>query len=181
MTTHNFTDSLSVSRRYTEEPWWEEVYRKAFPSFLSMADIRKDGWAQRGGIDRVVTLASGRTYTVDEKVRRENYDDILLEYWSDIDRRKLGWVAKDLACDFIAYAFAPTKRCYLLPFATLRLAWKNCGDQWVKQGEARTAGFREVRAENSEDGRHWTTVSVACPIPVLMAALKEAMIIRWTA
>jgi hypothetical protein len=29
-------------------------------------------------------------------------DDILLEYYSNYERRTLGWIAKDLACDLIA-------------------------------------------------------------------------------
>jgi hypothetical protein len=43
--------------------------------------------AQRGGIDRILTLECGRTYTVDEKVRMEDWPDILLERWSDEARR----------------------------------------------------------------------------------------------
>jgi hypothetical protein len=36
--------------------------------------------------------------------------DFLLEYWSDYERRSPGWIEKDLACDFIAYAFVPSRR-----------------------------------------------------------------------
>ena len=62
--------------------WWTDVYRGAFPDLLSMTNVRKDGWAQRGGIDRVLTLSSGKTITVDEKVREKVWPDILLERWS---------------------------------------------------------------------------------------------------
>ena len=51
----------------------------------------------------------------DEKVRAEDWPDILLEQWSDEDRRAPGWVQKPLACDYIAYSFAPSGVCYLLP------------------------------------------------------------------
>jgi hypothetical protein len=39
-------------------------------------------------------------------VRAADWPDILLEQWSDEERRKPGWVQKPLACDFVAYAFA---------------------------------------------------------------------------
>lgn len=52
-----------------------------------MVSVRDDGWAQRGGIDRVITLACGRTIKIDEKVRKEDWPDILLERWSDEQRK----------------------------------------------------------------------------------------------
>ena len=166
---HDFAASLSLSHQQAGAPMWERVYREAFPDMVAMASIRNDGWAQRGGIDRVITLSSGRSILVDEKVRSRVYTDILLEYWSDVGRRRRGWVAQDLACDFIAYAFIPSKECYLLPFQTLRRAWRSQHRLWVDS-------FEKVRAQN----RGYVTVSVKVPIPVLLLALKDAMCIRWT-
>jgi hypothetical protein len=117
---HDFATSLALSNSYTDADWWMQIYRRAFPTLISAVSVRDDGWARRGGIDRVLTLASGRVYTVDEKVRTNDWPDILLEQWSDEERRKPGWVQKPLACDFIAYAFAPSRRCYLLPVVPLQ-------------------------------------------------------------
>lgn len=167
-TVHNFQDSLSRSAEHADAPWWFEVYREAFPDLVSAVSVRDDGWAQRGGIDRVLTLKSGRTLTVDEKVREKDWPDIALEYWSDAGRKVPGWVAKDLACDFIAYAFVPSETCYLLPFQTLRRAWRaNCRD-WVD---------RHPRIE-ADNGRY-KTVSVGVPIAELMGALSDAMKVSW--
>ncbi len=83
MAVHNFNSDLEYSHSQSDAPWWEEVYRQAFPNFAGMVCVRNDGWAQRGGIDRVITLTSGKTLTIDEKVRREVWPDILLERWSD--------------------------------------------------------------------------------------------------
>lgn len=165
---HNFADSLAESQRHSDAPFWQEVYREAFPDLESMVCVRADGWAQRGGIDRVLTLASGKTLTVDEKVRTKDYDDILLEYWSDRDRKVPGWVAKPLACDFIAYAFVPSQRCLLLPYQSLRRAWRKNRVAWVKK-------YKRVEADNS----NYVTVSVAVPIGVLLASLSDAMQITW--
>jgi len=165
---HSFADSLARSHAQAEAPWWLDVYRKAFPGLQSAVCVRNDGWAQRGGIDRVLTLSSGKTLTVDEKVREKDYDDILLETWSDIERRQKGWIQKELACDYIAYAFVPSARCYLLPFQTLRAAWRKNHLNW-------TARYRRVEADNGS----YTTVSVAVPIAALMAALVDAIRVDW--
>lgn len=165
---HNFAESLERSHAYSDAPWWLEVYRKAFPGLQSAVCVRGDGWAQRGGIDRVLTLASGKTLTIDEKVREQDWPDILLEYWSDAGRKIPGWVAKDLACDFIAYAFVPSQTCYLLPFQTLRSAWRKNRIDWVRS-------YKRVEAKNTG----YTTVSVAVPTSVLLDALADAMCIRW--
>lgn len=164
MTIHTFAKSLARSHAYADAPWWEETYRSFFPGFSSMVSVRDDGWAQRGGIDRVIILKSGRTVTVDEKVREGVWDDILLERWSDEERRVPGWVQKDLACDFIAYAFAPERTCYLLPFLPLRRAWIRHGRSWSRRHPT-------IRALN---GRY-VTASVAVPIGELYCALNAAM------
>ena len=176
MKTHSFKESLAFSERQSDAPWWELVYREAFPTFEAMAIVRRNGWAQESGIDRVITLASGKTITVDEKVRDKDWPDILLEYLSNVERKRPGWVVKDLACDFLAYAFVPTSTCYLLPFPTLRTAWRKNGQRWVDNARAAQRGYRIVDAWN-EPG--YTTRSVAVPIPEVMQALSNAMIIHW--
>ncbi len=89
-----------------------------------------------------------------------------LEQWSDEALRSLGWTQKPLACDFIAYAYAPSGVCYLLPVAPLQRAWRQRGREWVEQYGTRRAinpGY----------------VSVGIPVPraALMAAIAEAMMV----
>ena len=163
---HDFRASLALSESYAAAPWWLDLYRKAFPSLVSAVSVCDDGWAQRGGIDRVLTLACGRVYTVDEKVRSADWPDILLEQWSDEARRSPGWVQKPLACDFIAYAFAPSRRCYLLPVAPLQRAWRLSGRQWVEQ-------YGQRRARNVGD----VSANVPVPIVELMGAMVRAMVL----
>ncbi len=169
MKTHNFTESLQKSSEQADAPWWREVYEQAFPNLAQMICLRSDGWAQRGGIDRLLVLEDGTTLKVDEKVRSTVYEDFCLEYWSDRKRRIPGWVAKDLTCDFIAYAFVPNRTCYLLPFQILRRAWRTHGREWV-------ASYKKIEALNEG----YVTVSVAVPIGVVLSALSEALIIRWS-
>ncbi len=175
MTVHTFSESLAVSKAMEDAPWWPKVYANAFPGFVSMVSVRSDGWAQRGGIDRVITLKSGRTVTVDEKVRSQSYGDILLERWSSRERKSEGWIQKDLACDFIAYAFIPDERCYLFPFLPLRAAWLANGRDWIAQAESGADGFRVILARNEG----YTTESIAVPIPELLAAVHRAQVVDW--
>lgn len=174
---HDFATSLAISAAQVDAPWWELVYRQAFPDFSVMHSVRCDGWAQRGGIDRVVSLASGKTITVDEKVRQKDYPDLLWEYLSDVKRQTPGWAAKDMACDYIAYAYIPSRKCYLLPALQVRKAWIENGKDWISKATSSTVGFRVVNADNG----HYTTRSVAVPIKESFRAIQTAMIIRWAA
>lgn len=164
---HNFAASLALSQSYSEALWWLDVYRKAFPTLVSAVSVRDDGWAQRGGIDRVLTLACGRTYTVDEKVRSHDWPDILLEQWSDEARRKPGWIQKPLACDFVAYAFAPSRRCYLLPVVLLQRAWRTNGRHWIER-------YGQRRARNVG----YVSTNVPVPLGELSKALMMAMVVE---
>lgn len=139
---HDFAASLALSQSYADAPWWLDLYHRAFPTLITAVSVHDDGWAQRGGIDRVLTLACGRVFTVDEKIRTHDWPDILLEQWSDEERRVAGWVQKPLACDFIAYAFAPSRRCYLLPVVPLQRSWRLFGRRWVKVRAAPCAQHR---------------------------------------
>ncbi len=166
---HDFEESLAKSHAYEDAPWWGEVYGRAFPNLASSVSVRQDGWAQRGGIDRRLVLSDGTVLSVDEKVRERDYPDFCLEYWSNRKKRVPGWVAKDLTCDYIAYAFVPSRTCYLLPFQLLRRAWREHHESWVRQ-------YQKVEALN----KGYVTVSVAVPIQTVLDAIRDSMIVTWT-
>jgi len=176
---HEFAASLTLSHKQADAEWWPRVYRSAFPDLASMTCVRQDGWAQRGGIDRVLTLNSGKTLTVDEKVRNKDYGDVLLEFWSvwrDGKGVDPGWVAKDLACDYIAYAWVPTGRCLLLPFQELRRVWRARHQEWVDAAKRGAMGFQVISANN----KGYQTKSVCVPENVLRDAIRDSMLVTWT-
>lgn len=166
---HDFHECLARSQANQDAEWWPAVYKAAFPNMVSIQKITSDGWAQRGGIDRIVILRSGKTLTVDEKVRAKSYDDILLERWSNTERKSPGWIQQALACDYIAYAIIPTKTCYMLPFQQLRVAWIRNGREWIVK-------YPEIKAVN----KGYVTTSVAVPVGVLMGAIQDAMTVSWS-
>lgn len=177
MTVHNFKESLAKSHAYEDAPWWHEVYSQAFAGMAAMVNTRDDGWAQRAGIDRVVTLKSGRTFTIDEKVREKDWPDVLLERWSDTKRQTPGWIQKPLAIDYMAYAFIPSRTCLLFPFQLLQRAWRKNGREWIDLAEQDSGGYRVVNAENEG----WTTQSIAVPREDLFSAINGAMVLSWKA
>jgi hypothetical protein len=54
---HDFNRDLALSDSFADVPRWLEIYPEAFPTMISALSVRNDGRAQRGGIDRVITLA----------------------------------------------------------------------------------------------------------------------------
>ena len=93
---------------------------------------------------------------------------MLLEQWSDEERRVPGWVQKPLACDFIAYAFVPSQTCYLLPYQLLKNAWDRHKRTWHA-----TYGLRSV------PNRSYTTTGIPVPIPVVLGAIESSIVVHW--
>lgn len=170
MTQHNFAKSLAASHAAEEWPVWESIYRQAFPEFAAMVNHRQDGWWQRQGIDRSITLTNSKQILIDEKVRGRNaktgrvYEDVALEYLSDEAANSPGWVCKPLLADYIAYAIMPIGRCYLLPVIQLQAAWRRYGETWRRQ-------YPAICAENTA----WITVSVGVPVATLFPAIGECL------
>jgi hypothetical protein len=167
MTTHDFRERLAYSEEASGDEFWEAVYRKAFPDMIAQIPCIGDNQAQRLGIDRFVTLSSGRVLRIDEKKRMKVYPDILLEVVS-VDRTNApGWIEKDLQIDYLAYAFMPTKTVYLFDWLMLRRAWLHKGTEW-------RAKYGEKAAQN--DG--YRTISVPVPIEELRRAVGTAAVIQ---
>lgn len=166
---HSFPDSLELSKLLEKEPWWEELYKIYFPNFSVMANVPEPGWAQIGGVDRVITLRSSKRVIIEEKVRHKDYGDFFLETWSDKKNKKLGWIEKDLACDFIAYVILPKKTCYLLPYLLLRKVWIKNKEFWIKK-------FKETPSKNEG----YTTIGCCVPKVVLLTAIKDSMKFEFT-
>jgi hypothetical protein len=190
VTIHDFDERLAYSHKQADQPWWEQVYRKAFPDQLKIIDLRHDGWHQRAGRDRAVVLSSGQTIYIDEKARdRRDRRDIAVEIWSiypkggeepypPVDGRSVpGWARKTLGCDWLAYAFVPSRICYLFPFLGIRAAWEKNWCDWINKATRREAGFDWIVAPNKD----YDTICIAVPTQFLNEAIQDAMTITWKA
>lgn len=164
---HNFAERLHYSQVASDEPFWVKVYQNAFPNLVNQMPCIGDNEAQRKGIDRVLLLANGVTLRIDEKKREKEYDDVLLEYVSNDKTGAVGWIEKDLSIDYLAYAFMPSKRCFLFDWQTLRRAWVTHKQDWMQS-------YKRIPARNAT----YTTWSIAIPTKTLMIAIAKSMLIQ---
>lgn len=171
---HDFRERLEYSDRMSDEPFWDAVYRKAFPNLVNHMQCKGDFDSQRLGVDRLLFLGNNHVLRVDEKKRSEVWPDILLEYLSVDTAGKPGWIELDKAIDYIAYAFMPSRKVYLLPWPLLRRAWLENGERWKQKARDREDGFCIIPAKNPG----YTTHSVAVPINTLYCAINRASIIE---
>lgn len=165
---HDFKECLQRSHEAEDLPVWEEVYRKAFPTMVSMVTYRQDGFWQREGVDRGVILSTTKQVFIDEKVRSTSYPDIALEFISNDRVGTKGWVCKPLRADYIAYLIAPLGICYLLPVIQLQAAWNRYAEEWKEE-----FGVRQAR--NYSYNTHF------CPVEVqtLFSAIGQQLRINF--
>ena len=132
----DFKVDVARSDAIAKDPWWEVFYRKVFPKYQSMVyncgDNHQDLALQRQGVDRRVTLSSGKVMQIEEKVRYiPKRNDVLLERWSDVDRKVPGWIVKDLHCDYLVYVWWEERDALMFPFQQLCMAWRRHGKKWM--------------------------------------------------
>ena len=166
---HNFQDSLAASHAASDLPIWEEIYRAAFRDFACMVDHRQDGEHQRAGIDRSVILENSKQILIDEKIRYKAYNDIFLEYWSDLERKIPGWAFKSLRADYICYAIAPTGRAWLFPVQQLQKAIQAHKHEWKTEHSWRLV-----------PNRGYTTAGIIVDPDTLISAISEAFSVKFT-
>ena len=170
---HSFAGELAYGNDAADEPFWEAVYREAFPNFRDMIAHPVDMDLQRKGIDRTVRLTNGLLLRIDEKKRREERLDVLIEYLSNSVTGAPGWIEKNLSIDYLAYAFMATRKCYLFCWPQLQRAWRKEGEGWKERAAAQYGGFRLVTARNVG----YETHSLAVPLVSLLDAYSWAALV----
>lgn len=159
---NDFHTDLEYSLEERENEMFDAFYYRVFPGLKSIEFI-VDLAEQRKGIDKILYMRSGKEVTIDEKKRREDYGDILLELWSIWEKRKRGWLYT-CQCDYIVYAVMPSKKVYLLPSLLLKRAWVTNQGKW--QGK-----YKEITARN----KGYVTKSIAIPTKELLQAIAAEM------
>jgi len=169
MKLNNFKEDLEFSHTMEDLSIWFEIYNKAFPNNHGFTNERENGQLQQLGIDRTVILSSGKAIYIDEKVRRKNYGDILLEYISNDKTGLKGWAEKPLFCDYIAYAILENGMCYLLPVPQLQKVWLENKEKWLALYETKSA-----------PNNYYNTLNCPIPIKVLFQAIGNALRISFS-
>lgn len=159
---NDFHRDLEYSIDLRDDESLNQFYIEAFPTAKHI-EFCEDMERQRKGIDKIIHFPNGRFITIDEKKRRTDYGDILLELWSVYEHRKPGWLFYS-QCDYIVYAILIANKIYLLPLLLLQMAWKNNKLEWQQVYERKVA-------ENSG----YTTHNIAIPTDVLLQAIRNEM------
>jgi hypothetical protein len=162
MKVNDFKTDLQYSLDQRECDMFDTFYKRAFPGLIDI-ELVEDMERQRKGIDKVLHFGSGYAVTIDEKKRRTDYGDILLELWSKYEDKKRGWLYYS-QCDYIVYAVMPSKTAYLLPVFLLKKAWQTNKGQWLQN-------YKTKASRN--DG--YTTMNIPIPTDVLMDGIMAEM------
>ena len=158
---NDFQTDLAYSQSTEHQPRWERFYRAAFGDIRSIGGYNDSLDTQRKGVDRVITLRNGNTVSIEEKVRRQEHPDVLLEILSDVERGSLGWMEKLLLCDYIAYVWEAYGQGLLLPYQPLQQVWQENKGDWRRE-------YGTVDAPN----KGYITRNVPVPIDVLLNAIR---------
>lgn len=183
-TYHDFQQQLQYANVNTSPDQLQIFYASFFPWLKSVEKVH-DRILQRQGIDTIVTFENGKRVYFDEKVRKKDWGDILLEEfsvwrnypflngveigkfdeaigWHDAGL-KPGWLNGNKTTDYIAYIVKPSRKVYFLPFLLLQSAWRRFYLQWL-------ADYGRRPAKN----KRYTTTNVPVEIDILYQALYEA-------
>jgi hypothetical protein len=85
---------------------------------------------QKKGIDKIITFNNGHIITIDEKKRRKDYNDILIEIYKNKGLKRKGWLYYTEA-DFIAYGMEDTKRVFLINTLRLQELYYMNEEKWL--------------------------------------------------
>ncbi len=162
MKLNDFKTDLQYSFDTRESEMFDLFYRRVFPD-IGNIEFVEDMERQRKGIDKVIHFNSGYKITIDEKKRRKDYGDILLEIWSQYENNKRGWLYYS-QCDYIVYAVMPSKKVYLLPVLLLKKVWHDNGKQW-----------QETYGERPSYNKGYTTINVPVPTDILLDSIAGEM------
>ena len=108
---HEFPDGVDLEKEAS--PILNGWYRSNFRNLLAIIDVTDNLFYRKVGIDKFLIfrcpdVANLVHFSIDEKVRRKSYQDIIAETWSKWQKEIPGWVWTCKA-DYIVYAFYQNK------------------------------------------------------------------------
>jgi len=163
---NDFKLDLAYSLEERDNEIFDNFYRRLFPTLINIRFI-SDLAVQKQGIDKILILKDGREITVDEKKRRKDYGDILLELWSVTEAGKLGWLYTCQA-EYVVYAIMPSRKAYLLPVILLKRAWYNHENEWK-------LSYPIKLAPNPWRNPIYHTTNIHIPPKILLGAISQEM------
>lgn len=160
---HSFNEELKFSLNTDLEHALNESYKKIFPveNIETITDIN----LQKLGVDKIITLTNGRRLSLDEKIRKTDYQDILLEKYSNSELKVAGWINDHKITDFISYVIISSRIYYLISYPLLRSTWNRKKDDWEKMFGTKTA-----------QNQGYSTVSIPVPFKELFSEINSPIV-----
>jgi len=142
------------------------IYKDCFANLVNIKRI-EERHLQLKGHDVHLLLKDDKKLIIDEKARTEDYGDILIEYLSNKQTGRKGWIYENES-DYIAYLF-PNNGCYFLKTKEIR--------EWVENKQSEFWKFKDLPVDNKDKRRGiiYTTVSKLIPLKLL----KELNLIKF--
>lgn len=158
-----FDDDLAYSIENNSDKEINAFYKRHFKNLKRIEEIT-DKETQKTGVDKILHFESGKKVLIDEKKRRKDYGDILLEEYSSFESKTPSWLSDEKRTDYIAYIIMPIKKIYLLPFLLLCKTWQRNYIDWLKK-------YGRILAPNLG----YNTSNVPVPTKVLIRAINQEM------
>ncbi len=163
---NDFNIDLEYSLEERENEMFDRFYYRIFPH-LKKIDLVTDKAMQLKGIDKILTFENGNQLTIDEKKRRSDYGDVLLEEYSNYEMRRIGWLGRDKYTDYIVYGIMPAYKVYIFPFLILQLAWIENYNLWLTKYGRKFAPNKGYRTSN-----------IPVPSDILLNAIRKKMLYK---
>jgi hypothetical protein len=142
---YSFGKQLVMSQGVFTSQDVEAILLREIPGAVSVRAAEQTD--DRHGTDYWVKHARGADISVDVKIRREDWaakpepdraDDLALETWSVVEKRKIGWTRDSRQrTDYILWLWTDTGRWCLVPFAMLCAVFQEKWPEWSACYETR--------------------------------------------
>ena len=174
MSDFNFGAQLAMSDSLPAQNSIDAFIRE---NFSGVSEIKRASTADdKKGTDYWITLKSGKKYSVDVKIREEDFsridktqDDLALELWSVL-YVKPGWTRdENKATDFVLWYWIDTGRTCMVSFPFLCAAFKQNMGIWI--GKYTDSVFEQVTV--NPDQSEYVSQCIFVPRLVVLQAIND--------
>lgn len=138
---YRFDEQLKMSQGISVSRSVHDILMKHIPG--ARRAYQADNSSDRNGTDWWVEHTSGKHISVDVKIRKMDWarrgrDDLALETWSVVERKKVGWT-RDHAkrTDYIMWLWKDTGRWCIVPFTMLCAVFSESWEKWATKFESK--------------------------------------------
>lgn len=166
----NYADSKEVSEKANVL-----IRQKlSFMGVISRIDSIKDKEMQFAGIDKLILFSNGKTLKLEEKVRRKDYGDILIEIIANnnfasydhitnefkyTELKGVGWGMKNYSSDLLFYFIESENKGFMFSWKKFQAIFKGYLPIWYDLALQKKQGFAIRIAKN----KTYDSINIAIP------------------